>query len=476
MPHPKFASRSCSLATSAAVLALLLLAGVSAFAQTESVLYAFQGGNDAAQPQASLVADSAGNLYGTAPFGGSALCNSYNLCGAVFRLSRATNLGGTWNETVIYNFQGGSDGSIPVDGLIFDKSGNLYGTTESGGSGVCGCGTVFKLSPPAISGGSWTKTVLYSFTGGTSDGRNPMASLVFDAKGNLYGTTEYGGNAFCDGYPGSCGTVFQLSPPTSQGGSWTETVIHNFGSLAEGGGGHPQSGLIVDASGALYGAAYDGGNYACAYDGIAQACGMIFRLTPPPYTGAGWKESLYSLHSQLAGYLPFATLAWGKYGKLYGTASFGGSGACYDDLQLPVGCGVVFQVTPPGAPGSTWREDTIYSFTGNGDGANPLAGLVVDGKGNLYGTTVTGNVDGSCQGYFSTHGCGTVFELSPPASQGGSWTETTLHSFVGGSDGADPKAALISDGIGGFYGTTTEGGLPSSLFAYGAGTIFHVVP
>jgi len=222
----------------------------------ETVLYRFAGTPDGWLSDAGLVLDSAGNLYGTTYYGG---LYTY---GTVFRLDKS----GT--ETVLYSFQGQPDGLVPAAGLIRDGSGNLFGTTEKGGTGSCfgGCGTVFMLDP------SGSETVLYNFSG-SPDGEYPFASLIRDAKGNLYGTTAYGGSGKCNNGNGQgCGTVFKL---TQSKGGWTETVLHSFNGHSD--GSYPFAPLLRDAAGNLYGTSYEGGTFSssCTF-----GCGTIFRLTP----------------------------------------------------------------------------------------------------------------------------------------------------------------------------------------------------
>ena len=204
---------------------------------TEKVLHNFGSSGDGYYPFSGLVLDSAGNLYGTTPMGG--LCVN---CGTVFELTLTA--GGSWTESVLYSFSGTD---LPLGGLSFDASGNLYGTTEYGGA--YGSGTVFELTPSA--GGSWTETTLYDFKDNGTDGLNPYASVIFDTFGNLYSTTYEGGGAH------SYGTVFELK--ASSGGNWTEKVLHSFNS--SGGGTYPYAGLILDAAGNLYGTTYEGGAY-----------------------------------------------------------------------------------------------------------------------------------------------------------------------------------------------------------------------
>ena len=207
----------------------------------EQVIYSFQGGSDGANPEAALVLGSNGDLYGTTELGGA------SSKGTVFQLSPPASPGSSWTEQVIYSFKGGSDGADPKASLVLGSNGDLYGTTERGGTS--NLGTVFQLSP-STTGNGWTETVLYRFKGGTTDGALPYAPLIFGSNRELYGTTAY------DGASGG-GTVFQLSPPASPGGSWTEAVLHSFGST--GGGNLPRASLIFGSNGDLYGTTLSGG-------------------------------------------------------------------------------------------------------------------------------------------------------------------------------------------------------------------------
>jgi uncharacterized repeat protein (TIGR03803 family) len=254
-------------------------------------LYSFSGSSDGGIPFAGLVSDSAGTLYGTTEEGGNKNCTIYpgNGCGTVYELTPPTTTNGTWTETVLYRFSG-SDGAVPAAGLIADGTGTLYGTTEFGGNSnvVCvngySCGTVFKLTPPGTSGGTWTETVLYSFSG--SDGEFPLAGLIFGKDGALYGTTYSGGNTSCNASISEtrgCGTVFKLTPPTTAEGTWTETVLHSFNGSD---GAYPYAGLTMDASGALYGTTAGGGDPYCI-----GGCGTVFKLTPRTNKGGTWTET-----------------------------------------------------------------------------------------------------------------------------------------------------------------------------------------
>jgi len=380
--------------TMAVLFALLLIAIGPAHAQTETVLYSFCSQlncTDGYNPFAGLVMDKKGNLYGTT-YQGGANANGGN--GTVFEITVAGE------EKVLYSFTGSNgDAGNPYAGLVMDKRGNLYGTTVGGG--VNGSGAVFELSP------SGTETVLYSFCSQPSctDGATPYAGLVMDKKGNLYGTTYQGG-------VNGNGTVFEISP------SGTETVLHSF---AYSDGASPLAGLVIDQKGNLYGTTTVGG---------VNGNGTVFEIT-----AAGEEKVLYSFTgSNGDGEFPYAGLVMDKKGNFYGTTELGGAN----------GNGTVFEIIAAG------EEKVLYSFTGsNGDG-DPVAGLVMDKKGNLYGTTV-----------------GTVFKVSP------SGTETVLYVFCsqsGCTDGAGPMAGLAMDRQGNLYGTTSYGG------ANGVGVVFKVTP
>jgi uncharacterized repeat protein (TIGR03803 family) len=394
-------------------------------------------GSDGVNPVAGLIFDAAGNLYGTTYGGGT-----YGY-GTVFELT--PNGSGGWTQTVLYSFgaNGQYDGANPYAGLIFDAAGNLYGTTYSGGTysncvDPLTCGTVFELTPTA--GGGWTETTLYSFSG-RPDGSNPGAGLILDAASNLYGTT-LGGGAY--GY----GTVFELTP--TGGGNWSETVLHSFGNGTDGYG--PWAGLIFDAAGNLYGTTTGGGaNYE----------GTVFELTPT--AGGGWTEQvLYNFNNGNDGWQPYASLIFDAAGNLYGTTTGGGNGNgnCGNS-----GCGTAFELTP--TAGGGWTQQVLHNFNNNGpDGWLPYAGVIFDDSGNLYGTTFYGGTYDSCPGGILY--CGMVFELTPTA--GGTWTERVLYNFGSGTDGANPAGTLIFDAAGNLYGPTYGGGTLAD------GTVFELTP
>jgi hypothetical protein len=455
----------------AVLVAILMFPGSALAAGPKGgVIHRFQGGTaDGDRPFAGLIADAAGNLYGTTLNGGNGPADCYGLgntgCGTVFELIRPTTLDGIWTETVLYSFQAGTDGYGPLGGVIFDQAGNLYGTTTSGGEnpGCLNCGTVFELTPPASAGGVWTETVLYRFGSNSNDGADPMGSLVFDKAGNLYGTT------FIDG-SGTSGTGFQLSPPSSPGSAWTETVIYNFTGGKD--GALPEIGLIIDNAGVLYGTTSSGGRYLSC-NALGGGCGTVFKLVPPAMPGGAWSEHvLYAFGGQADdGRSPAGSLVFDVAGNLYSTTSDGGIYDCGHQSH----CGTVFELTPPASGKGAWTETIIYNFKGGNDGSYPQNNVTFDSQGALYGTTGSGgggDGGGACPGY-----CGTVFKLVPPAISGGTWTEQLLHRFgIQPGDGIAPSFAGLLRVGDTFYGTTGYGGGVTSTCSIGCGTVFKLVP
>lgn len=391
-----------------------------AAANNEIVIYAFPNGSDGGYPSADLLADSAGNLYGTTLGGGA------QGLGTVFELSP---IEGGWSEQVLYSFQSG-DGA-PSSGVIADAAGNLYGETSNGGAD--NAGTVYELT---LNRGAWTKTTLYSFVDQTT-GSSPSGGLAFDLQGSLYGTTPAGGD------PLGLGTVFQLSPNGQDG--WKEKVIHAFGRGRD--GGLPAAGVVFDSQGNLFGTTFTG------YGG-----GTIFELIS--LAKDKWKRKvLHRFSGGKDGEFPSGKLIFDAAGNLYSTAQSGG--AAQNQNGCDFGCGTVYKLTP-GA--KAYKFTVLYSFTGGMDGRQPDAAVAFDSLGNLYGTTETGGGNGCDFGY----GCGTAFELSPTAK--GPWTETVLHRFHGSTDGLRPQGSLIPDAQGNWYGTTAIGGTSN------AGTVFELTP
>jgi uncharacterized repeat protein (TIGR03803 family) len=432
-----------------AVLVMALIPPAAAHAaNTYKVLHSFNGSPDGANPYAAVIFDARGNLYGTTTAGGS------NGMGTVFKMTPKAD--GSWAEKVIYNFSSlgnCADGSGPQSQLTFDAAGNLYGTANGGVTSSCdGCGVVFKLAPN--SNGTWTESVLYSFcsVAGCADGSTPSGGLIFDKAGTLYGTTEYGPSSNeCS--PG-CGVVFKLAPNSN--GTWMESVLYSFCSVAGCADGlSPLGSLIFDTAGNLYGTTQSGGLFSADCPNDGSGCGVVFKLRPN--SNGSWTESvLYSFCSVAAcadGFFPDAGLIFDAAGSLYGTTFWGG--AC-----CPTGGsgGVVFKLTA-NSDGS-WRENVIHVFHGH-PAAEPHAGVSFDAAGNLYGTTVDSE---SLPGKW-----GAIFKLG--SGPGGGWTYDVLHTFRD-TPAARPYAGLVVDKVGNLYGTATDCGSGYKC----EGVVFEMIP
>jgi uncharacterized repeat protein (TIGR03803 family) len=416
-----------------------------------SVIHRFKGGSDGSVPWRGLIADEAGNLYGTTSQGG--MRAGRKGAGTVFRLAPPAGPNGSWHETVLYIFIGGADGGSPHAGLI--RVGNtFYGTTAVGGATrtrACpiGCGTIFRLDPPAPGQTQWNETVLWSFSGGR-DGAVPAAGLIAIG-GSLFGTTRQGGAS-------DTGTVFRLSPPAAGQTQWTETVLWSFAAASNpsdgGPAGGPDAGLVADADGSLYGTTEQGG---------ASGAGIVFKLTPPPAGRTQWSgTTLWSFSDGSDGGHPRAGLL--KIGAaLFGTTAGGGLS----------GGGTVFRLTPP-LPGKTqWEETVLWSFSRAAEGGAPGFGLVKIG-GAYYGV----NPVGGARNPGCPIGCGMVFRLTPP---GGTRTQNAPVEAGRSSAAApaqpetaffaaSPDAAVIADDTGTLFGTTGQGIAPE------AGTLFRLTP
>jgi len=400
-----------ALAVISAPLLVNLLLIADAQAATEKVLYSFGTGTDANSPVTAMVFDTAGNLYGTTLAGGA-----HNL-GAIFQLTPGS--GGKWTETVIYSFNGGQDGMAPLGGVILDATGTLYGTTSRG---ALGSGTVYSLSP--VGGGQWKFKVLHTFIGTT--GGVPSASLEFDGAGNLYGTTAEGGshglgsvfqmvpgtngkwkfkavhsfnNNGHDGYDPLApviidsagnlygttnqggvnrdGIVFELTPGSN--GKWSEKILHAFNAGNGRDGAAPTGPVTLDANGNLFGTTNAGGK--------DRFYGIVFELSLN--SNNHWQETiLHAFTDGPDGGEPNCNLVLDSAGNVYGTGSTGGNQ------------GVVFKET---LINGKWKHSVLHKFQGGSDGINPHAGLVFDASGVLYGTTKLGG----------TNNLGTVFSLKP---------------------------------------------------------------
>jgi uncharacterized repeat protein (TIGR03803 family) len=308
-------------------------------------------------------------------------------------------------------------GAAPSEGLIADNAGNLYGTAALGGAHDHG--VAFELSPPAAGKRAWKEKVLVSFGGRKGD--NPNSAFVADSNGDFYGTAS--------------GVAFELSPPGQGQTRWSVKVLHTFGGAD---GSDPQAGLMADTGGNLYGTTTLGGVYGN---------GVVFELSPPVAGQSAWTESVLHSFDGTDGANPDADVMSDGAGNLFGTTVTGGAN---ND-------GVVFELSPPGAGHTVWTERVLYSFDG-ANGAEPLAGLITDGAGNLYGTTREGGANND----------GVIFELKPKAGPK-AWSEAVLASFDG-ANGSAPNGDLFVDNTGALYGTTSTGG------ANGDGVAFKLTP
>jgi len=420
--------------TKLSLLALSALLLPFTYAQTFTTLHTFEN-TDGANPQAALIEDSAGNLYSTTQYGGA-----YQT-GTTFRLSASEAL------TVLHSFGFPStDGSRPSGALVAARPGDFYGTTYTGGLYACGqfdedqCGTVFQVD------GSGNESVVYSFGTAANDGQNPTGGLIRGSDGNFYGTTERGGATYD-------GVVYELSP------SGTETVIYTFQGGTD--GANPNGPLVMDAAGNLWGTTLAGGGSATCSGG----CGTVFRLHR---TATGWAETVtYRFSGGADGAVPSPLAYDSRGGAFYGVTNTGGnsSGCLY--LGNTTGCGTIFRLDPSGT-----KETVLHDFSGQADGGQPVASLVLDARGNLWGTTTMGG-DLNCPA--SDNGCGTVFVRSADGQF------VTLHTFTGGADGAVPNGALLIDlKKSALYGTTTVGGDPNCQTQEGGGpgcgTVFQITP
>jgi uncharacterized repeat protein (TIGR03803 family) len=335
-----------------------------------------------------------------------------------FTMFTLANSASAQTESILYTFTAGSDGSGPTGNLVFDAAGNLYGTTDAGGvnDGNGGKGVVFKLSPAV--GGGWTETPLYAFQGGNSDGEVPFGGVVFDAAGNMYGVTNAGGIR-------NLGTIYELSPVA--GGGWTESVIYKFRGGTD--GANPNGGLAIDSAGNLYGTTPIGG---------AGNQGTVFQLSP---SGSGsWTETVILNGSNARG------------------GGFNGSVLVDGNLYVPARTGgaanggSIYQLT---FAAGAWRSGVIYTFLGGADGSQPTAGLVVRNPGHLFGTTEAGGSSSS----------GTLFELTKAG--GGAWTKTILHNFgVSSKDGLFPTIPLTVGPTTQLYGADGSGGIAGNGTAF----------
>lgn len=415
----------------------------------EQIIYQFHGGSDGAGPSAGMIADQAGNLYGvTGLGGGSAHCAGG--CGTVFELSPPAADAAHWTETVLYRFEGGSDGANPQAPLAMDGAGGLYGTTGSGGDGNCtvigsaGCGIVFELVRPSSAAAGWKESILYSFQGvpggrGSGDLATPNG-LAFDKSGNLLGLAYSGGYCLTDETGTYCyGGAYELRKPSAAGTAWTEKVIYIF----PGPTGAP-AGPIFASDGDLYGTVAWG----------KYGFGEVFKLIPPAPGATGWREvSVFDFNGS-DGAFPEPGLAFDKSANLFGaTLGSPGYGSPYGD---------VYELTPESGGASS--ESLIYDFTPYQNGNTPNGGIIVGAGGQVYGTAAQGG-----QG-----GYGVIYALTPSSPPGGDWSYQMLYGFTGGAGGS-PSYGPALGLAGALYGTTSTGGDMSCGGGAGCGTVFEVV-
>lgn len=449
-------------ATSASHLGLFLLLALvivlpcsAASPPTIVTLYNFNDLGDGGFPEAGLVMSTAGALYGTTS-------SSQTGWGSVFEL--IPGKGGVYTEKTLYTFTGGADGANPVADLVIGTTGVLYGTTYGGGA--ADYGTVFQIAPGA--GGTWTQKVLYSFKGGT-DGAYPEAGLTLASNGVLYGTTYGGGTA-------GMGTVFQMVPTKA---GWVKNVLYSFQGGTD--GANPVTDMTMGTTSptiTLYGTTSQGGSVtippntppfctgtsACTYENW----GTVFQLSG---TAGVWTETLlYTFLGSSDGGTPESPVIIGPNGVLYGSTFWGGTPSACPLGGYPQGCGTIYQLTPPTA-GGAWTETVLHTFTGTiPDGNHPFGSLALNSNdGFIFGTTFAGGANMDNCFTESYPGCGTVFSLKPPTTQGGTWTKSNLTVFLN-NNGGGPNGGILSQG-GAIFGTTVYGGTSG-----GYGTVYEMKP
>jgi uncharacterized repeat protein (TIGR03803 family) len=416
--------RQCSFlpARASTIFSLTLVLVIHSFAASKArVLHTFKAGKDGSRPWATLLLDDkTGTLYGTTEDGGNQSCQNYfdTGCGTIFSISPS---GKGWKETVLYRFQGGSDGGNPRAPLVPRSDGYFYSTTTTGGD-TQSIGTAFRIKP-----GTWKEEVIFRFSS-YQNGAYPQGAIAFDRKGNLYGLTPNGG---------STGVAFELMPSA---GEWKEVVLYDNVGL-------PYAGMVLGHDGNLYGTTDSNGAFNE---------GSVFELS---HGKLGWQfTNLYSFQDPVGAGVEPSDLTVAKKGNLFGFAADAGI-ICYPH---PYSCGTIFEMT---RSGSKWQENTIYQFKNLADGWGPGYGApVFDRAGNLYGTTGGGG----------KYGFGTVFKLSPVK---GGWQKTTLYSFPGGAGGAEPIGGLVVDRQGNLFGTTYfGGGGTGKCKKQGCGIVFEITP
>jgi len=404
----------------------------------EYVAYRFAGGDDGYSPSGTLVADAAGNLFGTASYGGGTNCTFYqdSGCGIVFELSPPAKGHAEWTETILYRFQGGTDGGFPGGPLLHGADGTLYGLADTGGdlSVVCtasqsGCGTIFALAPPDPGGTTWTLTTLHAFTGGV-DGGLPNGLIPGATAGSFVGTTVVDGDPTC-----RCGNVFSLTP--AQGGFTLATLyaFKGFPKHRNVGDGSEPMGVVFDKAGNLVGATIWGGHYTGGEGGSAY--GTVFTLSPPLGGNGPWTESSLDRFGANDSN-PVSAPVIDRHGNIFGTT--------YN---------YAYQVV-------NGQAVLTYEFKTQADGASPYGGVTPGPNGALYGTTIGGGTSNN----------GVVYRLN---RSGDTWSESVLYNFAAGTDGSAPVAPVTLVGRH-LFGTTLRGGNQGCLIdgGVGCGVVFEV--
>lgn len=399
---------------------------------------------------------------GDAPYGSPILDSK----GAVYGTSSAINGGGPgvvwkltpsgskYKESAIFKFPSkDTGGATPLAALIMDSAGTIFGTASTGGKGSCpngGCGVVFALTP---SGGTYKETILHYFGTAKNDGTTPFGTLLLSGT-ELYGTASYGGTGTCtQGALPGCGIVFKVS---TKGAGFA--VLYSFKGSKD--GSYPGTGLTAGKSGVLFGTTNNGGSSSGC--GLPQGCGIAFELKPK--AGKYTESVIYTFQGGKDGEIPGyrgSGMYMSSSGTLLGTAQMAGGGGC--SLLFLSGCGAVFALTPKSGG---YTESTVYDFAGSSDGQWPFGGLI-DVGGTLYGTTSAGGGGSAC-----SNGCGTVFALT---GSGSSYTESVVYAFQGGSDGANVFGTVAADKSGDLFGTTNVGGGSKNCFD-GCGSVFEIKP
>jgi hypothetical protein len=427
----------------ATLMVIAALCAAPLASSQEKVLFPFGVASVAATSSGGVVSDPKGNLYFTA----NSNCSTGGYCATFFEISPPAKPGGQWLSQILVTIPGFTNA-----GLARDKGGNLYGTASGGAAGL---GYVFQLVPPNILGGSWSYSVIYNFQSGSYA---PALTLAIDETGNLYG--------------GYFGYVFELKRPATKTGTWTESAIF----VAPG----DPTAVIVDKLGNVFGATSSGGTFSngIVFELIPPSTTGGSWTEQTLYNFPSYPaKALRPLRStQTSGPPPKGlslasenVLAIDTHGNLFGTQPFGGT----------AGVGYVYELTFPSTSGGSWSFSNVYSFTGSAtgsaDGAYPAAAVVVTNNGALFGTTyLGGNAAGTLDGSL-----GTLFKLTPPSVAGGNWTEAILRRFTAGYDGANPAASLILGRAGVLYGATNFGGNNQtwgSNYMPGSGTVFQIIP